>query len=113
MTRMIPLHEVRDEAKLRELIASMDADGWQGAPLVVCGDQLITGTHRYAATQELGWADHDIPTIELAELFEMAGLDMAEVHAEHGCPTLDDPAFAEFLGELPADIREEYGIDLH
>ena len=41
-----PFHEVRDIEKLNELVASMQANGWQGMPLVADGEQLITGAHR-------------------------------------------------------------------
>ena len=54
-----PLHEVRDETKLAMLVASMDADGWTGRPLLVqdTGEgwyQAWTGSHRIAAAREAG-----------------------------------------------------------
>ena len=36
-TYIEPLHEVRDADKLAELVASMEADGWTGTPVVVAG----------------------------------------------------------------------------
>ena len=108
---MIPPHEITDPDKVKALVASIEANGWQGPPLVRDGEYLITGTHRYAAAQELGMMDHEIPTIELAQLFEDAGLDIDELHAEYDHPTIDDPLFDHFLGELPQDILDKYGIE--
>jgi hypothetical protein len=55
--------------------------------------------------------DYEIPTIELRDLFDKAGLDMQEIHADLGYPTIDEPLFEEFLLSLPEEIRQEYGID--
>jgi len=112
---MRPYHEVRDLEHMRRLMESLEANGWVGAPLVVWeGEYLLTGSHRYAAAKELGWADAEIPTIELADVFAEAGLDFEQLHAEYGYPTIDDHwALVELLSELPDEIREKYGIDLH
>ena len=48
-----PFHGICDEGKLNDLIASMSANGWQGAPLVADGDQLVTGAHRWVAAREV------------------------------------------------------------
>src|SRR5690606_41594782 len=67
---MRPYHEVRDLEHMRRWMESLEANGWVGAPLVVWeGEYLLPGSHRYAAAKELGWADAEIPTIELAEVF--------------------------------------------
>jgi len=112
---MIPYHEVRDYEHMRKLMASMEANGWVGAPLVIWDDEfLITGAHRYAAAMELGWAESEIPTIELAEVFAEAGLDFDALHAEYDYPTIGEHSLlVELLKELPEEIREKYGIDLH
>lgn len=112
---MLALHEVRDANKLQELVESIDANGWQGSPLVVWGEEfLLTGSHRYAACKELGMSDYEIPTIEIEEVFGEAGLNFDELHAEHGCPTISDYAqVVDLLNELPEDIKEKYGIDAH
>jgi hypothetical protein len=112
---MIPYHEVRDYEHMKKLMASMEANGWVGAPLVIWDDEyLITGSHRYAAAMELGWDESEIPTIELAEVFAEAGLDFEQLHAEYGYPTIDEHGMlVALLNELPEEIREKYGIDLH
>lgn len=111
---MIAYHEVRDEAKVAALAAAIERDGWQGSPLVVVDDiNLITGCHRYAAVRSLGWEDAEIPTVELAEVFDGAGLDLETVMADEGCESIDDAAFVYVVNALPAEVRESYGIDLH
>lgn len=110
---MTPLHAVMDPAKVSAIRASLEEDGWVGAPLVVDGDQLLTGVHRYAAAKSLDWRDAEIPTVELADLFAEAGLNMVTCHAEWGYPTGDEPAFVNFVEMLPLAIREVYGIDIH
>lgn len=109
---LVPYHEVRDPNKVQALAESMERNGWTGPPIVVDGEQALTGVHRIAAWRSLGRPDYEIPTIELSEVFAEAGLDMAECHAAWGCPTIDDPAFAQFINELPRSVREKYGIDI-
>lgn len=108
---MVAPHEIRDRAYVAELAASIAANGWQGAPLVVWEDFLITGTHRYAACQSLDWTDSEIPTIDLTEVFEEAGMDLLSTHADEDSPTVDEPSFLYVLQALPVAIREKYGID--
>lgn len=55
-SRIVPLHEVRDEEKLAVLRESMRANGWQGRPLLVLDLQngryaALTGSHRLPAAQ--------------------------------------------------------------
>lgn len=108
------LHEVRDEAKVAELAASIGRDGWQGAPLVADGEQLLTGTHRYAACKLVGLADDEIPTIDVRDLFAGAGMDFDATWAEAEDIYGDwMQAMVCALETLPAATRDEYGIDLH
>lgn len=107
--RLAPLHEEREPEKTKLLMESMKVNGWAGSPLVRDGEQLITGTHRYLAAQNLGIAP---PTIELDELFARAGLNMQGLHEKHGYPTIDEPEWDDFLMELPVSVREKYGIQV-
>lgn len=109
---LIPYHEPRDPAKLAALAESMGRDGWVGPPVVVDGEQALTGSHRIAAWRSLGRPDSEIPTIELSEVFVEAGLNMQECHEFWGRPTIDDSGFAQFIGELPRGIREKYGLEI-
>lgn len=110
---MTPLHAVTDPTKVAAIRASLERNGWAGAPLVVDGDQLLTGVHRYAAAKSLDWTDAEIPTVELFDLFAEAGLDMGACHAEWGYPTSDESAFVNFVEMLPLAVRGAYGIDIH
>jgi len=111
---VIPPHDPDDLDKVRALTDDMAARGWVGAPLVAFGEQLVTGSHRYAAARALDWTDADVPTVTLEEVFAEAGLDFAAVYADH-----DEPAFGSFefgymvRHELPAAVRDRYGIDVN
>lgn len=107
---MTPPHGIESQEKFDELCKSIDENGWQGAPLVKCGDEhLITGSHRYPAAKSLGWMDAEIPMIDLVDIFAEAGLDFEELHGAYGSPTIDE-IFCGFLYELPNSIRDKYGI---
>lgn len=110
---MIPYHEVHDAAKVERLAASIDANGWQGAPLVVVdGEFLITGVHRYAACRKLYIPDNEIPTIELSDVFAEAGIDLDAALSAEGYPAVGEPLFEAVVLDLPHSIREKYGLDL-
>ena len=114
-TTMIPLHDIRDEAKVKRLADAMDAGGWQGPPLVIWDvyNELITGVHRYAAAQQLGWEDSEIPTVDIADVYVEAGLDFSTVSKEWGDPEIRDAEFAAMLDiTLPTAIKDRYGIDI-
>lgn len=110
---MQTLHKVQDWQKVESIKRSIEENGWQGAPLVKWDDNLLTGVHRYEACRELEMHDDDIPTIDIEDVFEEAGLDFEELHAEYDYPTLYDAMFVELIQELPAAIINKYGIDIH
>lgn len=47
-----PINEV-DENKVNEIATSIKANGFIGCPILVCGEALITGSHRLTALQQL------------------------------------------------------------
>lgn len=47
-----PINEV-DENKVNEIAESIKANGFIGCPILVCGESLITGSHRLTALQQL------------------------------------------------------------
>lgn len=111
---LIPPHGVRDPHKFSALISSISR-GWRGAPLVKWGNDLITGSHRYAACKHLGWRDTDIPVIDIEDVFAEAGLDWTQLYAEYRrCSgSLDDwQILQELIEFLPAEIINKYGIYL-
>ena len=108
---MVPPHDAFDAAKTAALADDMDARGWVGAPLVAFGEQLVTGSHRYAAAQSLDWTDADVPTVSLDDVFEDAGLDFAAIYDDHNAPDFGSFDFGHMIAtELPAEVRARYGI---
>jgi hypothetical protein len=112
---LVPLHDVTDWDKAIALAGAIEDEGWRGAPLVVRGRQLLTGTHRYMACELIGAA---APTIEIADVFAEAGLDLDAEIAELGFG--DEWAALDALlcvereragYGLPGAVRAKYGID--
>ena len=95
-----------DSDKVTEIANSIQNNGWQGSPIVVWGDTLITGNHRYAACKELGI---DPETITLEEVFTEDGVDFDEAHDECGRPTADE-SLSELFYYLSDETIEKYGI---
>lgn len=112
VSRIIPLHEVRDAAKLKALTASLEANGWQGRPLLVvddgCGNYFaLTGSHRYAAAEAVGL--ETVPCVVLSPegpVFVNYRNDVVEQHPaiEDGVRLVDDE-------ERLAAFRR-YGMDV-
>ena len=101
-----PFHGICDEGKLNDLIASMSANGWQGAPLVADGDQLVTGAHRWVAAREV---EINAPVVDIRDIYP----EWDTLHAEYGSPTADERDYTEALMDLPQALRDAYGIDAH
>jgi len=59
---LIPPHEVDDCSKLHELQSNLRSFGWIGPPIIIIGQQALTGTHRIAAAKSSGISH--IPVIE-------------------------------------------------
>lgn len=98
-----------DGDHVAEITASMAADGWRGAPLVVLSDyaRAYTGTHRLAAAQAAGL--ERVPAVELADVFAACGLDLWEACEEGGLSVLMDRE--QVIAHLPADVAAAYGLD--
>lgn len=107
-----PIHEVRDEDKLAALTASMQNNGWQGAPIVCSADRAYSGSHRIRAWQA---ARDDVgasmPCIDITNLVQACGIDYAELlDAFNGD---EEQAITRLAYDLPADVTDTYGLDLH
>jgi hypothetical protein len=114
-----PLHDAEDHDKITALANSLSAIGWQGAPLVVDGEQAITGSHRIAALAQLcnrDGIDIPAPRIQIADLFTAAGLDwpahLAEHDADRGYWQWYQAACAAGAA-LPAELAAYLGLDAH
>lgn len=99
----------RDDDRVNEIVASMEAHGWQGAPLVVLADyaRAYTGTHRLAAAERA--VLDEVPAVDLADLFEACGLDLWQVCDENRLSVLDDRP--EVLSHLPSHVLVAYALD--
>lgn len=98
-------HEVRDEAKVATIAASLESSGWVGTPIVIYDNGVltaVTGTHRLEACERIGYTPH---TITLAEVFNEAGLDLAGIEEE--C----DYDLVKILNYLPSSTANKYGIE--
>jgi hypothetical protein len=47
-----PINEV-DENKVNEIAESIKANGYVGCPILICGESLVTGSHRLTALKQL------------------------------------------------------------
>ena len=72
--KIIPPHEVDNFLKLNELKSSFVKLGWIGPPLIVSGDQALTGTHRIAAAKQA--RIRLIPVVELRALCNNDPIDV-------------------------------------
>lgn len=110
VTGFAPAHDVDDPDKVEKLAADMGANGWQGAPLVVLRDyaQAVTGVHRLAAAEQAGIA---VPAVDIEELLDVYGIDLWARCEELNGELWD--ALMVLVSELPADICDAYGLDLH
>jgi hypothetical protein len=99
---LIPWHET-DPAKVGQLAASMAAGGWQGAPVVVDGQTLLTGHHRTAAARHAGIF---VPVVKGEDILAAAGVDITEWTFAGWV------AWEQAFDQVPRDLCDAYGIDL-
>lgn len=93
ISSLVAINDV-DETKVNALVKSMLKDGWKGCPLLVYGEELITGSHRFAALKKIddmvnmGEIDIDEATVlseEVAEnVTEIVDKNIAKFGEEHG-----------------------------
>jgi hypothetical protein len=113
--RAIPRHDAHDAAKLGALVASMDADGWRGRPLLAVetcnGYRLLTGSHRYAAIQQLA-EPIDVPIAIVDADAVDAACDAADMTADELITEcLDDDDLAALLADLDDEAAALMGLE--
>lgn len=113
--RIRPPHEVRDDAKLKQLVESMKSYGWIGRPLLAeqAGDenqfQAWTGSHRLAAAKKAGL--EEIPVVLLDdELIEASELVERGKYGRFWDSLLSDDEKGRLA--LLKDAGEEQAADL-
>jgi len=101
-----PLHEVRDEKKLDELVRNIKAHGWVGRPLIVEefgeGYQAWTGSHRLIAAKQAGLEKVPVIVIDYAKVvkaLEKWGYTPEELKHGIGDSIIDDTDRHELLVE--------------
>ena len=75
------INEVEDE-KVNELVESMLKNGWVGAPILVYGNDLLTGSHRFAALKKINGMVNDGEIEESEVLSQEVAEDVTEIVEE-------------------------------
>lgn len=105
----LPPHEAQDQQKLKLLINNLKVCGWDqtSPPLFFAGDRLYSGSHRYAAVQQL--SEELDQELEL----EITAYDLTEwltaKHFEELEFAIDEQQVAAIL--IAADVPDEIIID--
>jgi hypothetical protein len=108
----LPPHAVQDEDKLNSLINSLKVCGWDqtSPPLFFAGDRLYSGSHRYAAVQQLS---EELEELDQELELEITAYDLTEwltsEHFEELEFAIDEQQVAAIL--IAADVPEEIIID--
>lgn len=104
-----PVNEV-DEKKVRDLVESIKANGWTGAPILVsvAHGTLITGSHRLAALRTLDAdMDWDGDLDDLGDIAEDVD-DIIDAWCEENDNTIDDIQFDNLSSVFAGTWVEEY-----
>lgn len=106
---IIPPHEPNDPDKLSALVSSMEANGWQGAPIVVYEDMALCGSHRIAAA---AIAEITVPVVDAVALWP----DLADEMDEEAALWDNVEQIALYVSEIicraDATAQATYGLDL-
>jgi uncharacterized ParB-like nuclease family protein len=115
LSEINPPHDVRDCEKFDALVSSMEADGWQGRPLLVIrknGEfQAITGSHRYAAACEAGMEEVPCVVIDREKWNALHGKSTLPLQDQETCRPclvdLEDPQVLALFDEEIARNEDE------
>ncbi len=85
-----PINDI-DPAYVEELAQLIKTKGWLGCPMLVYGDNLLTGSHRLAALKKLYNDGVDIDDLEVAEdITDIVEDKLAKFENDHGyIPDID------------------------
>lgn len=111
-----PLHEAFDAPLLATITASMEANGWQGPPLVCSWDlrqagqdRAFTGSHRWQAWLDAHGYVEAMPCVYIEDICEKHGIDFDALLDEHDGD--DYEAVMAAISDLPEAVCEAYGLD--
>lgn len=97
------------DARIHDLARDMERNGWSGSPLVVHGDQVLSGQERYEAARFLG-IEEEVPRVTLEDVYAEAGVDMPQVASPQGGADADQQFFEDYLRDLPRHVRDKYEL---
>jgi hypothetical protein len=102
-----PYHHAYDSSHMATLVASMQENGWVGAPLVRLDGQLLTGSHRYAAARAAGLTE--IPTVEYQDVFCVDSEEIEDAMTEDNWVVI----LSYLALDSDPEIAAELGMDAH
>jgi ParB-like chromosome segregation protein Spo0J len=106
------LHEIVDYAKFEEIKNDMQINGWTKNPLVSYENELLNGSHRYAAAKNL---EILIPVIDLSDEDACDALFGEGTHAEITQIILSETywvaSVSHVLRRNNPNLADELGID--
>jgi ParB-like chromosome segregation protein Spo0J len=92
------LHEEVDPYRVGQIAASMRDHGWVGAPIVMDGENLLTGHHRWTAAMLVGIKP------EVEQLVDIVDSETYEALTYKSLP--------EWVREdVDSETKEKYGMD--
>lgn len=83
-----------DDTKVNELVKSMLENGWQGCPILVYGESLLTGCHRMAALDKIYQMYMDDEIEEAEVLNQDIAEDVTEIVEENIAKTEEEQGWA-------------------
>lgn len=103
-------HSAYDKDHLADLVKSMQAFGWVGAPLVKYDEQLMTGSHRYEAACIVGL--DTIPVVDYKDIFstEYTDDELDDIVADEHSWVVD---LTQIAHKSDPEIAAELGLDAH
>ena len=72
-----------DDEKVDELVESMLKNGWVGSPILIYGDGLLTGSHRFAALKKINKMIENDEIQEANVMDQDVADDVTEIVEEH------------------------------
>ena len=98
-----------DPERVAELKASILANGWQGAPVLVsqAHAQLITGSHRLAALRDIYDHEWDVDLDSLGDVAEDVD-ELLEAWCEDNSCTIDDIDYGNLGAVFAGTWVEQY-----
>lgn len=109
-------HDAYETDKLAGITASMETNGWTGAPIVASRalhdggqDRAFTGSHRLVAWRDAS-GGAPAPCVFIEDIAAQVGIDWDELLEDHQGDDWDAATAVAYA--VPAAVREAYGMDI-